>query len=227
MLTQGGGSGTINSETLASIYMDLKEFVIRAGYDDEVDWQSDLNFEGITETDFLREAAWVILSSGFRESVVRKCFQRVSEAFLSWSSARQIYACRELCWSQAISVFSNRYKIEAIMEVVDRIANEGMDHVKMKIRSHGVEYLQEFPYIGPVTSYHLAKNLGLHVVKPDRHLVRMAHITGHTSPFEMCLKIANTVGDSLAVIDLVVWRYATLNKDYKIELGKFGNEPRS
>ena len=98
MLTQGGRSEKIDSETLASIYMDLKEFVIRAGYDHEVDWQSDLNFECTTETDFLREAAWVVLSSGFRESVVRECFQRVSEAFLGWSSAKQIYARRELCW---------------------------------------------------------------------------------------------------------------------------------
>ena len=85
---------------------------------------------------------------------------------------------------------------------------------------------KELPYIGPVTSYHLAKNLGLHVVKPDRHLMRIAHITGHTSPFEMCSKVANTVGDSLAVIDLVFWRYATLNKDYKIELGEVVNKPR-
>ena len=224
MLTQGGRSATINSETLASIYMDLKEFVIRAGYDHEVDWQSDLNFECTTETDFLREAAWVVLSSGFRESVVRKCFQRVSEAFLGWGSAKQIYACREICRNRAISVFSNRCKIEAIMEIVERVANDGIDRIKMGIQLRGVEYLQKLPYIGPVTSYHLAKNLGLRVVKPDRHLVRMAHLTGYDSPLEMCSKVADTVGDSLAVVDLVFWRYATLNKDYKMEFDNGARE---
>ena len=218
VLTKVGRSATIDSESLASIYMELKEFVIRAGYDHEVDWQSDLDFERTTETDFLREAAWVVLSSGFRESVVRQYFQRISKAFLDWHSAEQINACRELCQNQAISVFGNRRKIEAITEIVKRVADDGIDHVKMRIRSCGVEYLQELPHIGPVTSYHLAKNLGLGVVKPDRHLVRVAHITGHGSPMEICSKVAGTVGDSLAVIDLVFWRYATLDKDYETNI---------
>ena len=226
MLTRVEKSGTIDPENLASIYLDLKEYVIRAGYDHEVDWQSDLNFERTTETDFLREAAWVVLSSGFRESVVRQCFQSVSEAFLCWCSAKRINACRERCQNRAISVFGNRRKIQAIAEIVERVANDGIERVKTRIRSRGVEYLQELPYIGPVTSYHLAKNLGLHVVKPDRHLVRIAHITGHDSPLEMCTKIAGTVGDSVAVVDLVFWRYATLNKDYKMKFDNLVNEPR-
>ena len=218
MLTKSGRAATIKAENLASIYMDLKEFVIRAGYDHEVDWQSDLNFERITETDFLREAAWVVLSSGFRESVVRRYFQAVSEAFLDWYSAERINVCREHCQNRAISVFGNRRKIKAITEIVEIIANDGFECVKMKIRSQGVEYLQELPYIGPITSYHLAKNLGLHVVKPDRHLVRMASITGHDSPLGMCSKVSEIVGDSPAVVDLVFWRYATLNQDYEIEI---------
>ena len=226
MLSKVGRSATIDSGNLASVYLDLKEIIIPAGYDHEVDWQSDLNFECTTETDFLREAAWVVLSSGFRESVVRQCFQRVSEAFLGWCSAEEINERREICQNRAISVFGNRRKIKAITEIVERVANDGIDCVKMRIRSHGIRYLQELPYIGPVTSYHLAKNLGLQVVKPDRHLVRIAHITGHDSPLEMCSKIAETVGDSLAVVDLVLWRYATLDKNYEMAFDKVVNGPK-
>ena len=226
MLIKAGRSATIDSENLASIYMDLKEFVIRAGYEHEIDWQSDLNIEYITETDFLREAAWVVLSAGFRESAVRKCFQGVSKAFLHWCSAKRIHVCRKRCQNRAISVFGNRRKIEAITEIVKRVADDDIECIKMRIKSRGVEYLQELPYIGPVTSHHLAKNLGLHVVKPDRHLVRMAHITGHNSPLEMCAKVARTVGDSLAVVDLVFWRYATLNRDYETQFYKVMNESR-
>ena len=226
MLIKAGRSATIDSENLASIDMDLKEFVIRAGYEHEIDWQSDLNIEYITETDFLREAAWVVLSAGFRESVVRKCFQGVSKAFLHWRSAKRINAYRKRCQNRAISVFGNRRKIKAITEIVKRVANDDIECIKMKIKSRGVEYLQELPYIGPVTSHHLAKNLGLCVVKPDRHLVRMAHITGHNSPMEMCSEVAGSVGDSLAVVDLVFWRYATLNKAYEMEFYKLMNESR-
>ena len=226
MLRMKGSSVIVDSHNLASIYLELKEFIIRAGYDREVDWQSDLDLERITETDFLRETAWVVLSSGFRESVVRQRFQLVSDAFLDWCSAERIYACRELCQNRAISVFGHRRKIEAITEIVKRVANDGIERLKMRIRSRGVEYLQELPYIGPVTSYHLAKNIGLCVVKPDRHLVRLARITGYDSPLEMCSKVSGIVGDSLPVVDLVFWRFATLKKDYEREFQNAMNEPK-
>ena len=225
MLTNVGRMATVDSENLALIYLDLKEIIISAGCDHELDWQSNLDFECTTETDFLREAAWVILSSGFRESVVRQCFHRVSEAFLDWCGAEQINAHREFCQNQAMAVFGNRRKIKAITEIVGSVADDGFERVKNRIKSRGVEYLQQLPHIGPITSYHLAKNLGLQVVKPDRHLVRMARITGHDSPLEMCSKIAETVGDSLSVVDLVLWRYATLKKNYGMVLENVVNEP--
>ena len=205
-------------ELLSSIYMDFKEYVIEAGFDHEIDWQSDLDFESVTETDFLREAAWVVLSSGFRESVVRRCFDDVSQAFLRWSNAQRIYDCRESCRKRAISCFGNRSKIQAILTIVERVVDDGFDCVKMQIKSRGVDYLQELPYIGPTTSYHLAKNIGFQVVKPDRHLLKIAQITGYESPLEMCTVITDLVGDPIAVVDIVLWRYATLNKNYDIFL---------
>ena len=208
----------LDRKNLASIYLDMKDFVIRAGYDHEIDWQSDLNFETVTETDFLRETAWVILTTGFRESVVRASFESISEAFLNWCSAKRIDTRRDVCRQRAISIFSNRRKIEAIVEIARTVANQGIRQVKEMIQARGVGYLQELPYIGPTTSYHLAKNLGIQVVKPDRHLKRMALLTGHASPMEMCCRVAETVGDSPAVVDLVFWRYATLNKKYQEEL---------
>ena len=197
--------------------MDFKESLIRLGYVDEVDWQTELDFETITETDFLREAAWVILSSGFKESIVRGCFQHVSEAFLEWCSAECIEEYCDQCQTQAISVFGCHRKIVAIVAIVKIVAHESFDSIKLNIQSRGVQYLQEFPYIGPITSFHLAKNIGMGVVKPDRHLVRMAHISGHSSPLQMCSVVSDAVGDSIAVVDLVFWRYATLNRSYTSE----------
>ena len=116
-----------------------------------------------------------------------------------------------------MAAFGNRRKIEAIGEIARHVAEDGIEHIKAEIRSRGVSYLQKFPFIGPVTSYHLAKNLGLDVVKPDRHLVRMAWASGHECPLKMCLIVADVVGDSVSVVDLVLWRYATLNGDYEGE----------
>jgi thermostable 8-oxoguanine DNA glycosylase len=71
--------------------------------------------------------------------------------------------------------------------------------------------------MGPTTACHLAKNLGVVLVKPDRHLTRIAVKTGYKSAERMCRTIAEVVGDSLSVIDIVIWRYATIAGSFEIE----------
>ncbi|MCL4328727.1 MAG: hypothetical protein M1410_04010 [Candidatus Thermoplasmatota archaeon] len=76
------------------------------------------------------------------------------------------------------------------------------------------ETLREFPYIGPVTYYHLAKNIGIPVAKPDRHLSRLASRSGFRDVQEFCEFLSRKTGDRIQVIDIVLWRYATITKDY-------------
>ena len=212
----------MNLDRLVTLYLSAKEYVAYSGYDVEIEWQASVELGNVTETVFLQEAAWVVLSAGFRESVVRRCFRSLSRAFLDWESAEAIVTNRGDCEREALAVFGNRRKIDAITEIARRVAEEGIEHVKAEIQRKGVAYLQEFPFVGPVTSFHLAKNLGIDVVKPDRHLVRMATLSGHESPFAMCSRVASAVGDSVAVVDLVLWRYATLNGAYETEFGLVG-----
>lgn len=94
-----------------------------------------------------------------------------------------------------------------------RVASEGYGSIKSKIGRRGIEAISEFPFMGSVTAYHLAKNIGIDVAKPDRHLERMAAIAGRRSAAEMCFEIAQMVGDKVSVVDLVLWRYATLVRD--------------
>ncbi len=78
----------------------------------------------------------------------------------------------------------------------------------------GVDFLKTLDFIGPITCYHLAKNIGLDVVKPDRHLVRITEATKFANPHDLCSLIAEMTGDKITVVDLVLWRYATLNDQY-------------
>ena len=48
--------------SLAVTYMAVKRQVLEAGFAFEVDWQDQADTSVVAETDFLREAAWVILS---------------------------------------------------------------------------------------------------------------------------------------------------------------------
>jgi hypothetical protein len=199
---------------LTYAYQCAKEFVLLRGYEKEVAWQQNLHLENISESSFLREAAWVVLSGGMRETVVRRCFPSIEAAFLNWASAAVISAQKTTCVRTALVHFNHAKKIAAIADIASQVDQMGFKPVKERIHEEGVLFLQQFPYIGPVTSYHLAKNLGLDVVKPDRHLVRIAEALGYGSPEAMCLDLSMVVGERLAVIDIIMWRYATLDPSY-------------
>jgi len=208
----------LNPVLLASHYMTAKERVIDAGFAGEIDWQASISFDAWDERTFLRESAWVVLSAGFRESVLRGRFCDVSAAFLDWVNADSIIAHRKRCRSNALSAFRNPMKIDAILHIVKRVATESIEVIREQIRSRGIEFIRELPFMGAVSSLHLAKNLGLPVSKPDRHLNRFAEAAGYSSSKEMCELIAKTVGDTVSVVDVVIWRYATLTPNYEMAL---------
>lgn len=201
-------------DSLVSAYLDAKESVINAGYAAEIDWQDDLAFERITADEFLRQASWVIIAAGMRDSVVRRIFPLLSKAFSGWTDIRQICRRKTSVRKEALGVFNHPGKIDAILCIAEWIDLNGFEHLKARVVSDGVEFIQTLPYMGPATSYHLAKNLGLDQVKPDRHLIRVAQATRHRSPEELCRSIAQVTGERLSVIDLVIWRFATLDPDY-------------
>jgi hypothetical protein len=202
------------SSSVAEIYSQIKSEVIHRGYGREITWQSERDFSDSTEADFLRESAWVILSSGFRETVAGRLFPRISESFMYWRCARSIVNNLDDCVKRALRYFRHEGKINAIASAVVRIDEMGYDRVKQSMERDPIGTLTQFSYIGPVTAYHLAKNLGIQVAKPDRHLVRMSSALGYCGVSDMCLDFSQSSGDCIAVVDIVLWRYATIQPNY-------------
>lgn len=201
-------------DSLTEAYVTARQEIIERGFGCEIDWQAQRNFEEVTESSFLEEAGWVVLSSGMKESVVRAKFPQLTRAFCDWSSARAIVQAEASCRRRAMATFAHAGKIEAILAIARRVHRVGIEEIKRSVGSEGVNYLGSFEFIGPVTRYHLAKNLGLDVVKPDRHLSRVAAALGYPSATDLCSAIAEETGDRVAVVDLVIWRFATLRPDY-------------
>lgn len=199
---------------LASAYLDAKAEVIRRGYASEVDWQYDTCLRRLDERLFMRESAWVILSAGLSERVVRSRFALVSDAFAGFENAGEIWRRRRVRRAHALAAFHFAPKIDAILTIVGYLARVGFDHVRNRLEHGAVEFLLQFPYLGPATARHLAKNLGLQVAKPDRHLVRLASRLGHPNVSELCGAVSAIVGDPVSVVDLVLWRYATFGPSY-------------
>lgn len=207
-------------EVLIEGYLVAYEAVVGAGFAHEIDEQEQRRLERATESDFLREAAWVVLCAGMRERIVRYLFPGVSGAFLEWRSAKDIVRLRSRCARRAFAVFAHRPKIEAIVGIAEQVALTSFETIRLALSRRGVAALEAFPYIGPITKFHLAKNLGVDVAKPDRHLVRLSHAAGFTDPAQLCATVARATGDRVATVDLVFWRYATISPSYQALFGR-------
>ncbi len=204
-------------ENLVRAYLNAKRVVFAAGFGQEVVWQRTVSLKSLTEIQFLSEVAWVILSAGMKEAIVRKKFPDISRAFFFWESAQKIRKCAKDCFRTSIKTFNHPKKINAIIDVARRTDAVGFDQLRVEIVNAPLETLQQFPFIGPVTVFHLAKNIGVPVAKPDRHLKRLACACGFTDVQDFCHVIANQVGDGIPEIDIVLWRFATLLENYVTE----------
>jgi len=174
------------------VYLQLKAALIEDGYGHEIDWQTNLQPVSDSHT-FRNETIWVILNSGMREQIARIISNRIKQA---WSEGKP-----------TSSAFGHKGKVAAIDYIVK---NCGVLFTAYLSANNKIEFLKSIPFIGDITCYHLAKNLGHDVIKPDRHLVRIANECKYPNCNEMCLDISKATGDKVSVVDIVLWRSANL-----------------
>lgn len=175
-------------------YLDLKEFVIRAGFADEIDWSGDIK-KCSDAVDFFMEAAWVIINSGMKNQVAEIIWKRILQAI----SNREPIS----------SAFKHKGKVKAIIHIKNERERLLSEYLLKNTDKERLDFLASLPWIGKITKYHLAKNLGMDVCKPDRHLVRIAE-RYKTTPDELCKKLSDIIGDKVTTVDSVIWRAANL-----------------
>jgi hypothetical protein len=201
---------SLTTDRIVRHYLHAKRIVIEYGFATEIHWQRSRRVQDITDVDFLRETAWVILSSGMRESVIRGLFPQLTDALHKWHPHMVLADTRAR--TRALQIFHHERKIEAIFvgaRIAHRLSTESLRDALLHEPS---ALLSSLPYVGPVTIRHLAKNLGVTMAKPDRHLARLAAKAGRADAEELCKEISDWVGDSIPVVDIVLWRWATLHK---------------
>ena len=176
-----------------ALYKEIKKKVSKAGYSWEIcEVENILNNSDLNEKVFFRQYMWVIINAGMKYQVAVQIYSRV------------IYA---LYFNQPLELaFGNKNKVKAILEVQDNLSKYFTEYIKSADK---VSYLETLPFIGPTTKYHLARNLGENICKPDRHLRRISSIY-KTSPDKLCKKLSKMSGDPVGVVDVVVWRAANL-----------------
>lgn len=172
-------------------YIAVRMMLVELGYLFEYEWAQSVKAPATAE-DFAREYTWVVLNSGMRNTVAQRIFDRV------WPLLQA---------GKPIGTAFNHVGKRGAIELV----YQGRDHYFARFRAAGdiVEFCHGLPWIGHITKYHLAKNLGADVAKPDRWLIRLATASGETVD-ELCRRIARATGDRVASVDVVLWRACAL-----------------
>ena len=203
-------SKTLTTDHVVRHYLHAKRIVIESGFAAEVTWQHSVCIADVTEASFLREAAWVVLSAGMRESVIRSIFPRLTILFHEWQP--HMITNDPHIRTRALGIYNHKSKIEAILTAASIAQSLGADGLRNALLHEPEALFDALPYIGPVTRRHLAKNLGVALAKPDRHLARLADAAGRGTVDQLCHEISDWTGDSIPVVDIVLWRWATLHQ---------------
>lgn len=180
-----------------SFYLDLKESLFKTEeYKQDFDF---FNKDRVCSSPdlFFSIYTFVVCNSGMKAQIALKIYNKIIDALKKGEDIS--------------TVFNHRLKVKAIKEVFNN--REILFEKFLNIKDNGVEEILSFcknlPHIGDITKYHLAKDLGCDVVKPDRHLVRIAAKYNKT-PEELCIDIHTITGDRIAAIDFILWRGANL-----------------
>ncbi len=158
--------------------------------------------EHIAPTDFWVEYIWVVYVSGLSASVVAGMWPRLVQAAGFWNEDMN----EAVLFNRLVPVNRNRTKARALHSTRQELARLGWRTFRGAYL-HDMESMRLLPMVGPVTCYHLARNLGHDVVNPDIHLARLARCYAYASPANMCGHLASAFGERIGVVDLTLWAY--------------------
>ncbi len=174
-------------------YHYFKNKVISFGFESEIEMVNGMLDNPCNNSDdFLTEYIWVVINSGMKFQIAEVIFYKI------------LYGLKKKYKLE--NLFGHKQKVEAIKYVVQR---KDVFFQNYCSNDNKIEFLDSLPFIGPATKYHFARNLGLDVCKPDRHLLRIANSYNHT-PVTLCEKISKETNDRIGVIDVVLWRAGNL-----------------
>lgn len=117
--------------------------------------------------DFASAVAYVILAGGFSQKTAKKIHKTIME------NLPQNIGIDDL-----LKIFNNKNKINAIVKVWNNREKYCSEFYGLKDNDDKILYLQKLPHIGKITANHLARNLGIDVVKYDIWVQRLGVLYG-------------------------------------------------
>ena len=170
------------------LFNELVARLNEAGYAaDDIAWADNTKPPEHAE-EFATETIFVICNSGMKHTIARKIFDKCMVAIAAGESCN--------------TVFGHKGKADAMDHIWSNRSKLFAEYVAAPEK---IAFCQSIPWIGGITCYHLAKNFGAQVAKPDVHLVRVAERHA-TNPQDLCERISEASGYKINTVDLILWR---------------------
>lgn len=196
-------------EKLIEFYKHAKIYCIDHGYIFEISMVKNRKFEDVTPDSFFKAFVYVVLNSGMKNQVAHKIYCNFLEKF----GQEENVALNDI--KSGLGVIGHPGKRQAI----NNAFFQHMQWFTMLKEKESLDdrlvFLESLPWIGPITRYHLARNLGIDVAKPDRHMMRVAKHFGYDDVQEMCEELSEQTADRIGVVDIILWRFCSLVPNWK------------
>ena len=124
----------------------------------------------LSDVEFASAVSYVILAGGFSQKTAKKIHRIIMEKMPENPRIEDL-----------LKIFNNKNKINAIKKIWDNRQQYCDDFYAIENVDDKIKYLQNLPHIGKITANHLARNLGIDVVKYDIWIQRLGVLYGGNS----------------------------------------------
>lgn len=203
-----------------------------------------LSLENISDSDIFSELCWVIYTSGFKYDIIKKYWPTIRESYCFFDVNKVAsflsdieYFSKKIC---EISGFNNLKKANWCIQNAKRIIelndeNENYSGLKGYLINLSmkkpveiieqvpiiVDYLQ-FKGIGQINIFHLLKNVGIKIFKPDIHVRRLLYNIGLINDNNKSLRdiynamqyLSYCTGLDIIVLDTILFNYGRFAGDF-------------
>ena len=171
------------------------------------------NPKKISPNEFANAVAYVILAGGFSQKTAKKIHKIIMDKIQENPRIDDL-----------LKIFNNKNKINAIVKIWNNRDEYCNGFYNQKSDDDKIKYLKSLPHIGKITANHLARNLGMNVVKYDIWIQRLGVLYGgngalyekidngnlHPEIKKCCDDMFNHLCDETGLprgyIDVVLWK---------------------
>jgi len=116
----------------------------------------------LSPDNFADAVVYVILAAGFSQKTAKKYHAIIMQKLQE-----------NCCIEDLLKIFNNKSKITSVIKVWDNRTDYRNRFYKCKTQDEKIKYLATLPHVGKITANHLARNLGIDVVKYDIWIQRL------------------------------------------------------